>query len=83
MLQESGERTNQQSLPAHDGGGVAIYFICENALAIYHGLRARGIQAARPFVGNAMWVTEISDPDGYRLAFESPTDADEATVFAE
>jgi hypothetical protein len=24
-----------------------------------------------------MWVTDLSDPDGYRLFFESPTDAPE------
>jgi len=35
------------------------------------------IQASRPFVGNGMWVTSISDPDGYRIDFESYTDAPE------
>ena len=36
----------------------------------------------KPHVGNAMWVTEVSDPDGYHLLFESPTDVAEETVFA-
>ena len=61
------------------GEGVSIYFICDDALAIYREIKARGIQAARPFVGNGMWVTSLSDPDGYRLAFESVTDAPEET----
>jgi lactoylglutathione lyase len=60
---------------------VTIYFICEDALAIYHEVTARGIQASRPFVGNAMWVTSLSDPDGYRLDFESDTDVPEETEF--
>ena len=25
-----------------------------------------------------MWVTQLSDPDGYRIDFESPTDAPES-----
>src|SRR5580692_5647190 len=37
----------------------------------------------RVFVGNAMWVTSMSDPDGYKLDFESPTDAPEESEFSE
>jgi lactoylglutathione lyase len=65
------------------GEGVSICFICEDALAIYREIRARGIQASRPFVGNGMWVTSLCDPDGYRLAFESVTDAPEETEYSE
>lgn len=65
------------------GEGVSICFICEDALAIYREVTARGIQASRPFVGNGMWVTSLSDPDGYRLDFESETDVPEETVLAE
>jgi hypothetical protein len=64
------------------GEGVSINFICQDALAIYHEVTARGIEAATPFVGNAMWVTGLSDPDGYRLFFESATDVPEETVYA-
>lgn len=74
MLQES--RTPLGKV----GDGVSICFTCEDALAIYHELIARGIEASRPFVGNGMWVTELSDPDGYKLFFESETDAPEETV---
>ncbi len=65
------------------GQGCSICFICEDALAIYRAATARGIQASRPFVGNAMWVTDITDPDGYRLSFESPTDVPEETQLSE
>jgi catechol 2,3-dioxygenase-like lactoylglutathione lyase family enzyme len=65
------------------GLGVTICFVCEDALAIYRELRARGIDASRPFVGNGMWVTSVSDPDGYKLDFESETDVPEETVLSE
>jgi lactoylglutathione lyase len=28
-------------------------------------------------VGNRLWVVSLTDPSGYRLDFESPTDAPE------
>ena len=65
------------------GEGVSICFICEDALAFYREVTARGIEASRPFVGNGMWVTSLSDPDGYRLDFESMTDVPEETVLPE
>ena len=65
------------------GLGVVISFQCKEALAIYHEARSRGVQASRPFVGNGMWVTGMTDPDGYRLEFESYTDVPEETELAE
>lgn len=65
------------------GEGVSICFTCRDALAIYREVISRGIEAAKPFVGNGMWVTSLRDPDGYRLDFESPTDVPEETVFSE
>ena len=62
------------------GQGVTICFMCADALAIYRELISRGISASRPFVGNGLWVTSVTDPDGYRLDFESPTDVPEETV---
>jgi hypothetical protein len=44
---------------------------------------ARGAAAKRPFVGNALWVTSVRDPDGYHLDFESPTDVAEDTVYSD
>jgi len=63
------------------GEGVSVCFQCSDALSIYHAAAARGIKAKRPFVGNAMWVVAFSDPDGYRIDFESPTDVPEETEY--
>ena len=65
------------------GNGVSLCFRCKNALAIYREVTARGIQAKEPFVGNHLWVVGMSDPDGYRIDFESPTDVAEETKFSE
>ncbi|SRR5579871_2666652 len=65
------------------GVGVSICFQCNDALSIYREVTARGIQAKRPFVGNAMWVTSVEDPDGYKIEFESPTDVPEESLFTE
>lgn len=78
----------QEYLPAHMpseklGIGVLICFICEDALALYHKYKTRDIAVSRPFVGNGMWVTAVIDPDGYRLEFESYTDADEESEYQE
>jgi uncharacterized glyoxalase superfamily protein PhnB len=61
------------------GLGVSICFVCDDAVAFYREVTARGVDAKRPFVGNGMWVTSMSDPDGYRLDFESETDVAEDT----
>lgn len=66
------------------GVGVSVCFICEDALAIYRETKAKGLIAdTRPFVGNNMWVVEFTDPDGYKLCFESETDVPEETVLEE
>ena len=65
------------------GQGVSICFTCLDALAIFRELTARGIETSRPFVGNKMWVTSLTDPDGYHLEFESPTDVPEETEYTE
>lgn len=82
MLQEFKERHSR--VPDEKvGKDVSIYFICKDALAIYRELMSRGIQASRPFVGNGMWVTGLSDPDGFSLYFESVTDQPEDTEYIE
>ena len=65
------------------GVGVSICFICEDAIALYKEFKARDLDASRPFVGNGMWVTSLTDPDGYRLEFESLTDVPEDTDYQE
>src|SRR5690242_20173194 len=77
MLQEY--RKSDHYTPPADrlGVGVSICFLCNDALAVYREFKSRGVDARRPFVGNRMWVTSLFDPDGYRLDFESKTDAPE------
>jgi catechol 2,3-dioxygenase-like lactoylglutathione lyase family enzyme len=65
------------------GQGVSICFMCADAIAIYRELVSRGIAAQRPFVGNGLWVTSVSDPDGYRLDFESLTEVPEETIYSD
>lgn len=58
------------------GTGIHVCFMCDDALALYREFKSRGIQTRkRPFVGNRLWVVPVSDPDGYLIEFESPTDA--------
>ena len=65
------------------GAGVSICFQCKDAVELYRQFSSRGIQAGEPFVGNNMWVTILSDPDGYKLDFESPTDAPEEMTLSQ
>jgi lactoylglutathione lyase len=84
MLQEFWKDGSHANVPKSElGVGVSINFMCDDALAIYHDITARGLKAERPFVGNQMWVVGVTDPDGYRLFFESPTDVPEETVYSE
>jgi catechol 2,3-dioxygenase-like lactoylglutathione lyase family enzyme len=65
------------------GEGFSVCFQCKDALFIYHEALSRNLEPRRPFVGNNMWVTILTDPDGYKLDFESPTDIPEETVYDE
>lgn len=66
------------------GAGIHVCFTCEDALALYRDLKSRGIQTRkRPFVGNHLWVVPLSDPDGYLVEFESPTNAPEESELEE
>jgi uncharacterized glyoxalase superfamily protein PhnB len=80
MLQE---RHPSQALEGKAGVGVSLCFTCTDALEFYHEAKARGIEASEPQVGNGMWVTGLTDPDGYRLFFQSVTDAPEETKLSE
>ena len=79
MLQEFlPERRPKEAL----GTGASVCFMCEDALALYREFKSHGIQTLkRPFVGNRLWVVPLADPDGYRIEFESPTDAPEESEF--
>ena len=84
MLQEFDKQGQGSAAPEQKVGlGVSLCFQCEDALAIYREVTSRDVQASEPFVGNSMWVTTLSDPDGYRLEFQSPTDVPEETKLSE
>jgi catechol 2,3-dioxygenase-like lactoylglutathione lyase family enzyme len=84
MLQEFVKQGDGVLLPKSAlGQGVSLSFQCEDGVALYREFLSRGIEAKEPFVGNAMWVTVLSDPDGYKLDFESPTDLPEDTKLSE
>lgn len=83
MLQEFPKEGHDAWIPQGKlGEGVTICFQCEDALAIYHEVTSRGMRASKPFVGNGMWVTSLSDPDGYKVEFESATDTPEETEYS-
>jgi uncharacterized glyoxalase superfamily protein PhnB len=66
------------------GNGTSVVFTCNDALALYRDFKSRGIVPRnRPFVGNRLWVVPLSDPDGYRIEFSSPTDAPEESELEE
>ena len=65
------------------GEGVTLCFFPEDAVEFYRAIKLRGVQASEPSVSNGLWTTELSDPDGYQLLFESPTDVPEGTRLSE
>ncbi|MGA3323670.1 MAG: VOC family protein [Terriglobia bacterium] len=84
MLQEFPKVGHDSWVPQGKvGEGVSLCFTCQDALAIYHEVKSRGLEASEPQVGNAMWVTRVLDPDGYRLFFNSPTDTPEETKLSD
>jgi lactoylglutathione lyase len=80
MLQEFlPERRPKETL----GTGISVCFMCDDALALYREFKSRGIKTGKPIVGNRLWVVSLTDPDGYRIDFESPTDAPEESELDE
>jgi lactoylglutathione lyase len=81
MLQEFlPERCPKETI----GTGTSVCFMFDDALALYREFKSHGIQTRkRPFVGNRLWVVPLTAPDGYRIEFESPTDAPEESEFEE
>ena len=74
MLQEFPKEGHDSWSPKGKvGGSVDLFSMrrCAGDLPHRHG---KGNQASKPFVGNGMWVTSLSDPDGYKIEFESLTD---------
>jgi lactoylglutathione lyase len=79
MLQEFANRP----LPSNAGEGITLNFRCDDAIALYHQYRSRGLNPSEPEVGNGLWVTQVTDPDGYKHFFNSPTDVAEDTKLSE
>jgi len=80
MLQEHSEANRPKDKP---GVGFSVCFMCQDALALFDEFRKRNLTPAEPFVGNNLWVVSLRDPDGYHLAFESPTDVPEETTYTD
>jgi catechol 2,3-dioxygenase-like lactoylglutathione lyase family enzyme len=78
MLQEFAKAS-----PLNAGSGITLNFTCEDAIALYHLYQSRGLNPSEPEVGNGLWVTEVVDPDGYKLFFNSSTDVAEDTKLSE
>ena len=81
MLQQYRKEDPKSSMPK--GGGLSICFQCHDALALYKEFVSKGLSPKEPFVGNNLWDVSITDPDGYHLHFESPTDVPEETNYSE
>lgn len=80
MLQEY----RKEFLPGEKlGVGVSICFMCNDSLALYKEFLQKGIFPQEPFVGNKLWVVQLTDPNGYVICFESPADVPEETTYTE
>src|SRR5687767_14030914 len=80
MLQEY----RKELLPKEKTGvGVSICFMCNDSLALYKEFLQNGLSPQEPFVGNNLWFVELTDPDGYKIFFESPTDLSEEMKYSE
>ena len=80
MLQEYREGFKPKEKP---GVGVSICFMCNDAIALYKEFLQNGSSPQEPFVGNNLWVVQLTDPDGYSICFESPTNVPEETKYSE
>jgi len=81
MLQEFRPQNRPKEMLGTD---ASVSFMCEDALALYREFKSRGVQTRkRPYVGNRLWVVPVTDPDGYRMEFASPTDAPEGSELEE
>ena len=79
MLQEFPREGHDSWVPESKVGvGVSICLLCDDARALHREAAARGLSPTTPYVGNRMWVTTLTDPDGYHLDFESPAGESDA-----
>lgn len=84
MLEEARVTSEKPYLSGNKpGAGLSIWFQCKDSLVLYHEFLNNGIKADEPFVGNGLWDLHLSDPDGYNVHFESPTDVQEETKYSD
>jgi lactoylglutathione lyase len=83
MLQEFGAAQAAKLAGQTLGLGVQIYFQSSDAVALYREFKTRGIDVSDPQVGNGNWEIFLRDPDGYKVAFCSPTDVPEEKKLSE
>jgi lactoylglutathione lyase len=84
MLQEFRVSGNKPYLVGEKpGAGVSYWFQCRDSLVLYNEFIGKGVAAKEPFVGNGLWDVQMTDPDGYSIHFESPTDVPEETMYSD
>ncbi len=83
MLQEIRRDITPSFPEGKKGHGVSTVIFCEDALAIYREVTAKGLKPGEPFVGNNLWVVTLRDPDDYCILFESSTDVPEETTLSQ
>lgn len=72
MLQQA---TEEDGPAAGRGRGVTLYFVCDDARALYEEFTTRGLVLEPPTVAPyGMKQLFVPEPDGYPLCFESPTE---------
>lgn len=72
MLEQSCEEDGPAVGPSR---GIGFYFICDDADEMHSELTERGLHIAPPHVAfYGMKQVFVTDPDGYRLCFESQAD---------
>jgi uncharacterized glyoxalase superfamily protein PhnB len=72
MLQQA---DREDGTPETWGRGVAIYFVCDDADALFEEFSGRGVALGKPVLADyGMKQFFVPDPDGYTICFESPTE---------
>lgn len=64
-------------------GALGLLHVRRRASSLPPVQIARNTDTETPFVGNGLWVVPVTDPDGYRMELESPTDAPEEVELEE
>lgn len=72
MLQQAGATGDGEK---SRGGGISLYFVCDDVDALHKELLTRGLRLEEPRVAYyGMKQLEVPEPDGYSICFESKTD---------